>query len=168
MKKFVKKEELEYKQGYLVHDNVVVMPSHEVVVQANELAAQAEVLAFVLEHEEEINKASELYEMPKFKSTIGKPSVYLKAETKKLDEYTENIKDIIKEIKDKTTVEKANVQLDQFAELIEFAQADEILVDDCPDGYKFVDDPLGLTEDQISEIIIRMVQYAKEIQAVTA
>ena len=157
MAKYIKKEKLAIKDGRLVKKNkVVALFNYSIVRQYNELEMLLQK-AMYLNEQPDYQPAPTLkgfefesgFERSRFK--VEKP------ETPLTDKKFEEAMGFIKELKDCKRADDIDIIIERFADLLEFCEADEALVDECGcadrfDG-KYLGDPLELDVDRVKSAI---------------
>lgn len=157
MAKYIKKEKLAIKDGRLVKKNkVVALCNYSVVRQYNELEKLLQK-AMYLGGQPDYQPAPTLkgfefeseFERSRFK--VEKP------ETPLTDKKFEEAMGFIEELKDCKRADDINVIIEHFADLLEFCEADDALVDECGcadrfDG-KYLGNPLELDVDRAKSAI---------------
>lgn len=157
MAKYIKKSKLVIKDGRLVKKNkVVALCNYSVVRQYNELEKLLQK-AMYLGGQPDYQPAPTLkgfefeseFERSRFK--VENP------ETPLTDKKFEEAMGFIKELKDCKRADDVNVIIEHFADLLEFCEADEALVDECGcadrfDG-KYLGNPLELDVDRVKSAI---------------
>lgn len=151
---FVNKKDIEFKRGYFVVDNKIMMPATRVISEINKLSDLNDVINFINDNLDEIKDATEKKEMPKF-TPRAKVSIKQTPETPTLDEYVDKISTIMDEIEASTTLAKADkIVENSFADLLEFAHEDDVLLtDDFNPTHKMNMNPLNLSDEDIVELI---------------
>ena len=170
--RFVKKENLSYKNGYIVDVNGNVMALNDKVVrQVNEFNRLCDLLNFVHENEAKIDLALGEHELPKYEPSMESRYVIESApKTPKLDEHTKNIEDIIEEIDNKERVEGCSLIInDRFLDLLEFCEEDEVIVQDAPSELprRMLTNPLEIEGKHIILAVREFCENKEEIDAVT-
>lgn len=157
MAKYIKKSKLVIKDGRLVKKNkVMALCNYSIVRQYNELERLLQK-AMYLGEQPDYQPAPTLkgfefeseFERSRFK--VEKP------ETPLTDKKLEEAMGFIKELKDCKRADDVNVIIEHFADLLEFCEAEEALVDECScadrfDG-KYLGDPLELDVDRVKSAI---------------
>lgn len=170
--RFVKKEELLFKEGYLTIDGKIIAINNEVINQLNDLERVADVVNFVEDNKDKIDAAMNPVEMPKFKPSEYKScKVKHNYETPKLDAYVQNIEDIIKEIENKDEAENAaNILNEHYSELIDWISSDEVIILDDPVHVptKMYTNILNITVEMVTAVIADYVDNHDAVQAVCA
>lgn len=165
---FVNKKDIEFKRGYFVVDNKIMMPSSNVISEVNILSDLVDVMDFINDNLDEIKAASEKKEMPKFMPK-AKVSIKQTPNTPTLDEYVGKISDIMDEIETATTFAKADKIIENFfANLLEFAHEDDVLLtEDFNPTRRMNMNPLNLSDEKIVDFI-NIVLAAKDYIAAVA
>lgn len=165
---FVNKKDIEFKRGYFVVDGRIMMPATRVISEVNKLSDLNDVMGFIKDNLDEIKAASEKKEMPMF---MPKANVSIKQtpNTPTLDEYVDKISNIMDEIETATTFAKADkIVQNFFANLIEFAHEDDVLLtDDFNPTHRMNMNPLNLSDEDIVDFI-NVVLDAKDYIAAVA
>lgn len=164
---FVNKKDIEFKRGYFVVDNKIMMPSSDVISEVNILSELNDVMGFINDNFDEIKAATEKKEMPKF---VPKARISIKQtpDTPTLDEYVGKISNIMDEIETATTSAKADKLVENFfANLLEFAHEDDVLLtEDFNPARKMNKDPLNLSDEDIVDFINTVIDAKDYIAAV--
>lgn len=165
---FVNKKDIEFKRGYFVVDNKIMMPASKVISEVNKLSDLNDVMNFINDNLDEIKAASEKKEMPKFVPE-AKVSIKQTPNTPMLDEYVDKISNIMDEIETATTFAKADKIVENFfANILEFAHEDDVLLtDDFNPTYRMNMNPLNLSDEKIVDFI-NEVLAARDYIAVVA
>lgn len=164
---FVNKKDIEFKRGYFVVDNKIMIPSTRVISEVNKLSDLNDVMGFIKDNLDEIKAASEKKEMPKFMPK-AKVSIKQTPNTPTLDEYIDKISNIMDEIKTATTFAKADKIVENFfANLLEFAHEDDVLLtDDFNPTHRMNMNPLNLSDEDIVDFINAILDAKDYIAAV--
>lgn len=164
---FVNKKDIEFKRGYFVVDNKIMMPATKVISEVNKLSDLNDVMGFINDNLDEIKAASEKKEMPKFVPE-AKVSIKQKPNTPMLDEYVDKISNIMDEIETATTFAKADKIVENFfADLLEFAHEDDVLLtDDFNPTHRMNKNPLNLSDEKIIDFINEVLAARDYIAAV--
>lgn len=164
---FVNKKDIEFKRGYFVVDGKIMMPATRVFSEVNKLSDLNDVMGFIKDNLDEIEAASEKKEMPKFMPK-AKISIKQTPNTPALDEYVNKISTIMDEIEASTTLAKADkIVENSFADLIEFAHEDDVLLtDDFNPTHKMNMNPLNLSDEDIVDFINAVLDAKDYIAAV--
>lgn len=164
---FVNKKDIEFKRGYFVVDNKIMMPSSNVISEVNILSDLVDVMDFINDNLDEIKAASEKKEMPKFMPK-AKVSIKQTPNTPTLDEYVGKISDIMDEIEAATTFAKADKIIENFfANLLEFAHEDDVLLtEDFNSTRRMNMNPLNLSDEKIVDFINTVLAAKDYIAAV--
>lgn len=151
--KFVKKSDLEFDSGYLVHKGKIVAIDPAIVKQCNAFDLMVQKAEWIEANRIE-TKAAEPFER---KSMYEKPMRF-KAETPIADKKAEETVAWLKEKEDVETASRGNTIVEIFEEFVRFVVDGKVLlVDaepvrfDCP----VLGDPLAVTEEQVSELIVK-------------
>lgn len=164
---FVNKKDIEFKRGYFVVDNKIMMPSSNVISEVNILSELDDVMSFINDNLDEIKAATEKKEMPKF---VHKNRVSIKQtpNTPTLDEYVDKISNIMDEIEAATTFAKTDKIIeDFFANIIEFAHEDDVLLtEDFNPTRKMNMNPLNFSDKEIVGFINTVLAAKDYIAAV--
>lgn len=165
---FVNKKDIEFKRGYFVVDGKIMMPATRVISEVNKLSDLNDVMGFIKDNLDEIKAASEKKEMPMFMPK-AKVSIKQTPNTPTLDEYVDKISNIMDEIETATTFAKADkIVQNFFANLIEFAHEDDVLLtDDFNPTHRMNMNPLNLSDEDIVDFI-NVVLDAKDYIAAVA
>lgn len=165
---FVNKKDIEFKRGYFVVDGKIMMPATRVISEVNKLSDLNDVMGFIKDNLDEIKAASEKKEMPMFMPK-AKVSIKQTPNTPTLDEYVDKISNIMDEIETATTFAKADkIVQNFFANLIEFAHEDDVLLtDNFNPTHRMNMNPLNLSDEDIVDFI-NVVLDAKEYIAAVA
>lgn len=164
---FVNKKDIEFKRGYFVVDNKIMMPSSDIISEVNILSELNDVMGFINDNLDEIKAASEKKEMPKFVPE-AKVSIKQTPNTPTLDEYVDKISNIMDEIKAATTFSKADKIVENFfANILEFAHEDDVLLtEDFNPARKMNMNPLNLSDEKIIDFINTVIDAKDYIAAV--
>lgn len=164
---FVNKKEIEFKRGYFVVDNKIMMPASRVISEVNKLSDLNDVMGFINDNIDEIKAASEKKEMPKFVPE-AKVSIKQTPNTPTLDEYVDKISNIMDEIETATTFAKADKIVENFfANILEFAHEDDVLLtDDFNPTNRMNMNPLNLSDEKIVDFINEVLAARDYIAAV--
>lgn len=164
---FVNKKDIEFKRGYFVVDNKIMMPSSDVISEVNILSELNDVMGFINDNLDEIKAASEKKEMPKFVPE-AKVSIKQTPNTPTLDEYVDKLSNIMDEIEAATTLAKADKIVENFfANILEFAHEDDVLLtDDFNPARKMNMNPLNLSDENIIDFINTVIDAKGYIAAV--
>lgn len=164
---FVNKKDIEFKRGYFIVDNKIMMPPSDVISEVNQLSELNDVMGFIKNNIDEIKAASEKKEMPKF---VPKAKVSIKQtpNTPTLDEYVDKISNIMDEIETATTLAKADKIVENFfANILEFAHEDDVLLTDEFNPTRRMNmDPLNLSDEKIVDFINEVLAARDYIAAV--
>lgn len=164
---FVNKKDIEFKRGYFVVDNKIMMPSSDVISEVNILSELNDVMGFINDNLDEIKAAAEKKEMPKF---VPKAKVSIKQtpNTPTLDEYVDKISNIMDEIETATTFAKADKIVENFfANILEFAHEDDVLLtEDFNPARKMNMNPLNMSDKDIAHFINAVLEAKDYIAAV--
>lgn len=165
---FVNKKDIEFKRGYFVVDGKIMMPATRVISDVNKLSDLNDVMGFIKDNLDEIKAASEKKEMPMFMPK-AKVSIKQTPNTPTLDDYVDKISNIMDEIETATTFAKADkIVQNFFANLIEFAHEDDVLLtDDFNPTHRMNMNPLNLSDEDIVDFI-NVVLDAKDYIAAVA
>lgn len=164
---FVNKKDIEFKRGYFVVDGKIMMPATRVISEVNKLSDLNDVMGFIKDNLDEIKAASEKKEMPMFMPK-AKVSIKQTPNTPTLDEYVDKISNIMDEIETATTFAKADkIVQNFFANLIEFAHEDDVLLtDDFNPTHRMNMNPLNLSDEDIVDFINVVLDARDYIAAV--
>lgn len=164
---FVNKKDIEFKRGYFVVDNKIMMPSSDVISEVNILSELNEVMDFINNNLDEIKAALEEREMPKFMPK-AKVSIKQTPNTPTLDEYVGKISSIMDEIEAATTFPKMdNIVENLFANILEFAHEDDVLLaEDFNPTRRMNMNPLNLSDEKIIDFINEVLAARDYIAAV--
>lgn len=164
---FVNKKDIEFKRGYFVVDNKIMMPSSDVISEVNILSELNDVMGFINNNLDEIKAASEKKEMPKFVPE-ARVSIKQTPNTPTLDEYVDKISNIMDEIEAATTFAKADKIVENFfANSLEFAHEDDVLLtEDFNPTRKMNMNPLNLSDKKIIDFINTVIDAKDYIAAV--
>ena len=164
---FVNKKDIEFKRGYFVVDNKIMMPSSDVISEVNILSELNDVMGFINDNLDEIKAASEKKEMPKFVPE-AKVSIKQTPNTPTLDEYVDKISNIMDEIEAATIFSKADKIVENFfANILEFAHEDDVLLtEDFNPARKMNMNPLNLSDEKIIDFINTVIDAKDYIAAV--
>lgn len=164
---FVNKKDIEFKRGYFVVDNKIMMPSTDVIAEVNRLSDLNDVMNFIDDNLDEIKAASEKKEMPKF-TPKAKVSIKQTLETPTLDEYVDKISTIMDEIESTTILTKTDkIAENFFADLLEFAHEDDVLLtEDFNPTRKMKMNPLNINDEEIIDFINTVLKTKDYIAAV--
>lgn len=150
--KFVKKSDLEFDSGYLVHKGEIVAIDQSIVKQCNAFDLMVQKAEWIEANRIEA-KAAEPFER---KSMYEKPMRF-KAETPLADKKAEDTLAWLKEKEDVDTARCGNEIVGIFEEFVRFVVDDKVMLTegkverfDCP----VLGDPLAITEEQVSELIV--------------
>lgn len=164
---FVNKKDIEFKRGYFVVDNKIMMPSSDVISEVNILSDLDDVIGFIKDNLDEIKAASEKKEMPVF---VPKAKVAIKrtTDTPTLDEYVDKISNIMEEIEATTIFAKTDEIVENFfANLLEFAHEDDVLLtDEFNPARKMNMNPLNLSVEEIVDFVNVVLEEKDYIAAV--
>lgn len=164
---FVNKKDIEFKRGYFVVDDKIMMPSSDIISEVNQLSELNDVMRFIDDNLDEIKAASEKKEMPKF---VPKAKVSIKhtPNTPKLNEYVDNISNIMDEIEATTIFAKTSKIVENFfANIIEFAHEDDVLLTDEFNPTRRMNmDPLNFSDEKIIDFINEVLAARDCIAAV--
>lgn len=164
---FVNKEDIEFKRGYFVVDNKIMMPSSDIISEVNQLSELNDVMDFIKNNIDEIKAASEKKEMPKF---VPEAKVLIKQtpNTPTLDEYVDKISNIMDEIEAATIFPKADKILENFfANILEFAHEDDVLLtDEFNPARRMNMNPLNLSDENIIDFVNSVLDAKDYIAAV--
>lgn len=165
---FVNKKDIEFKRGYFVVDGKIMMPATRVISEVNKLSDLNDVMGFIKDNLDDIKAASEKKEMPMFMPK-AKVSIKQTPNTPTLDEYVDKISNIMDEIETATTFAKVDkIVQNFFANLIEFAHEDDVLLtDDFNPTHRMNMNPLNLSDEDIVDFI-NVVLDAKDYIAAVA
>ena len=164
---FVNKKDIEFKRGYFVVDNKIMMPSSNIISEVNILSELNDVMGFINDNLDEIKAATEKKEMPKF-TPEAKVSIKQTPNTPTLDEYVDKISNIMDEIETATTFAKADKIVENFfANILEFAHEDDVLLtEDFNPARKMNMNPLNLSDEKIIDFINTVIDAKDYIAAV--
>lgn len=164
---FVNKKDIEFKRGYFVIDDKIMMPSSNVISEVNMLSELSDVMGFINDNLDEIKAATEKKEMPKFVPK-AKVSIKQKPNTPTLDEYVDKISNIMDEIETATTFAKADKIVENFfVNLLEFAHEDDVLLTDEFNPTRRMNmNPLNLSDEEIIDFINSVLDAKDYIAAV--
>lgn len=164
---FVNKKDIEFKRGYFVVDNKIMMPSPDVISEINQLSELNDVMDFIKNNIDEIKAASEKKEMPKFVPE-AKVSIEQTPDTPMLDEYINKISNIMDEIEVATIFAKADKIVENFfANIFEFVHEDDVLLtDDFNPTRRMNRNPLNLSDENIIDFINSVLDAKDYIAAV--
>lgn len=164
---FVNKKDIEFKRGYFVVDNKIMMPSSDIISEVNQLSELNDVMDFIKNNIDEIKAASEKKEMPKFVPE-AKVSIKQTPNTPTLDEYVDKISNIMDEIENATTFAKADKIVENFfANILEFAHEDDVLLtEDFNPARKMNMNPLNLSDEKIVDFVNVVLEEKDYIAAV--
>lgn len=164
---FVNKKDIEFKRGYFVVDNKIMMPSSDIISEVNQLSELNDAMGFIKDNIDEIKAASEKKEMPKF---VPKTKVTIKQtpDTPTLDEYVDKISNIMEEIEATTIFAKTDEIVGNFFDnLLEFAHEDDVLLtEDFNPVRKMNMNPLNLSDEEIVDLINEVLATKDYIAAV--
>lgn len=164
---FVNKKDIEFKRGYFVVDNKIMMPASDVISEVNQFSDLDDVMVFIKDNLDEIKAASEKKEMPVF---VPKDTVTTKrtTDTPTLDEYVDKISNIMDEIEAATIFAKADKIVENFfANLLKFAHEDDVLLtDESNPARKMNMNPLNLSVEEIVDFINEVLAARDYIAAV--
>lgn len=165
--KFVNKKDIEFKRGYFVVDNKIMMPATKIISEVNKLSDLNDVMNFINDNLDEIKAASKKKEMPKFVPE-AKVSIKQTPNTPTLDEYVDKISNIMDEIEAATTFAKADKIVENFfANILEFAHEDDVLLtDDFNPTHRMNMNPLNLSDEKIVDFINEVLAARDYIAAV--
>lgn len=151
--KFVKKSDLEFDSGYLVHKGEIVAVDPAIVKQCNTFDLMVQKAEWTEASRIEA-KAAEPFER---KSMYEKPMTF-DAETPIADKKAEDTLAWLKEKEDVEAACNGNLIVDVFEEFVRFVVDDKVMLTDgkverfdCP----VLGDPLAITEEQVSELIVK-------------
>lgn len=151
--KFVKKSDLKFDSGYLVHEGKIVAVDPAIVKQCNAFDLMVQKAEWIEANRIEA-KAAEPFER---KSMYEKPMTFM-AETPIADKKAEDTVAWLKEKENVETASRGNTIVEIFEEFVRFVVDGKVLlVDaepvrfDCPE----LGDPLAITEEQVSELIVK-------------
>ena len=149
--KFVKKYDLEFDSGYLVHKGDIVAVDPAIVKQCNAFDLMIQKAEWIEANKIEA-KAAEPFER---KSMYEKPMIF-EAETPLADKKAEETVAWLKEKEDVEAATRGNTIVEVFEEFLRFVvDRKVVLVDaepvrfDCP----VLGDPLAITEEQVRGLI---------------
>lgn len=149
--KFVKKSDLKFDSGYLVHKGKIVAVDPAIVKQCNAFDLMVQKAEWTEANRIEA-KAAEPFER---KSMYEKP-MHFKAETPIADKKVEDTMAWLKEKEDVEAACHGNKVVDIFEEFVRFVVNDKVMLTggdverfDCP----VLGDPLAVTEEQVAELI---------------
>ena len=164
---FVNKKDIEFKRGYFVVDDKIMMPSSDVISEVNQLSELNDVMGFIKNNIDEIKAASEKKEMPKFVPE-AKVSIKQTPNTPTLDEYVDKISNIMDEIETATIFAKADKIVENFfANILEFAHEDDILLtEDFNPTHRMNMNPLNLSDENIIDFVNSVLDAKDYIAAV--
>lgn len=164
---FVNKKDIEFKRGYFVVDNKIMMPSSDVISEVNILSELNDVMDFINDNLDEIKAATEKKEMPKFVPE-AKVSIKRTSNTPTLDEYVDKISNIMNEIEAVTIFSKTDKIVENFfTNILEFAHEDDVLLtEDFNPARKMNMDPLNLSDENIIDFINSVLDAKDYIAAV--
>lgn len=165
---FINKKDIEFKRGYFVVDDKIMMPTTKVISEVNKLSDLNDVMDFIKDNLDEIKAASEKKEMPKFMPK-AKVSIKQTPNTPTLDEYVDKISNIMDEIETATTFAKTDKIVENFfANLLEFAREDDVLLtDDFNPTHRMNMNPLNLSDEEIVDFINAVLDAKDYIAAVS-
>lgn len=164
---FVNKKDIEFKRGYFIVDNKIMMPASRVISEVNKLSDLNDVMNFINDNLDEIKAASEKKEMPKFVPE-ARISIKQTPNTPTLDEYVDKISNIMDEIETATTFAKADKIVEKFfANILEFAHEDDVLLtDDFNPTRRMNMNPLNLSDEKMVDFINEVLAARDYIAAV--
>lgn len=164
---FVNKKDIEFKRGCFIVDGKIMMPSSDVVSEANILSELNDVMDFINDNLDEIKAATEKKEMPKF-APKAKVSIKQTPDTPALDEYVGMISNIMDEIETATTFAKTDKIVENFfANILEFAHEDDVLLtEDFNPARKMNMNPLNMSDKDIVNSINAVLEAKDYIAAV--
>lgn len=135
--KIYKKEELKYKNGYIVNGDDVIVVDPAVVHQANELESKLQKACHdhgLRDAEEKLRKS--LDDASEFsRISEHKPNIKLSIETPHLDKAVDEAEAIMDELDSLADANKAHAMLNDYAKLLEFVHEDFVV---CYDGAPLV------------------------------
>ena len=164
---FVNKKDIEFKRGYFIVDNKIMMPASRVISEVNKLSDLNDVMNFINDNLDESKAASEKKEMPKFVPE-ARISIKQTPNTPTLDEYVDKISNIMDEIETATTFAKADKIVEKFfANILEFAHEDDVLLtDDFNPTRRMNMNPLNLSDEKMVDFINEVLAARDYIAAV--
>ena len=158
--KFVKKSDLKFDSGYLVHEGEIVAVDPAIVKQCNAFDLMVQKVEWIEANKIEA-KATEPFER---KSMYEKPMVF-EAETPIADKKAEETVAWLAEKEKVNTARHGNNIVEVFEEFVRFVVDDKVLlVDaepvrfDCP----VLGNPLAITEEQVHELIVEHADAVME------
>lgn len=151
---FINKKDIEFKRGYFVVDDKIMMPTPELVSQVNKLAYLNDVMKFIAENLDEIKAATEKKEVPTF-TPQAVVSIKQTPNTPNLDEYVDKISSIMDEIEATAIFAKADkIVTEYFDALLEFAHEEDVLLSESFNhSFKMVMNPLNFDDEKIIDFI---------------
>ena len=156
--KLVKKSKLEFVDGYFYLKDKLVAIDPKVVCELNELE-QSYQEALYLKN----NKPIEEPEPYEFKTAIKVKSLEVEADTPLLEEKINTAIKLCEELDSHASAEAANRVFNQLKDLINWADANKVLVNTKPGRAPlpvdtlFVGDPTELTPEKISKLVMDIV-----------
>ena len=164
---FVNKKDIEFKRGYFIVDNKIMMPSSDVISEVNQISELNDVVSFIKNNIDEIKAASEKKEMPKFVPE-AKISIKQTPNTPTLDEYVDKISNIMDEIEAATIFTKTDKIVENFfANILEFTHEDDVLLTDEFNPTRRMNmNPLNLSDEDIIDFVNSVLDAKDYIAAV--
>lgn len=154
--KMIKKENCEYKSGYIVSGDEVVCIDNEVVALLNRLDIDAQRARFDRENKVEAHEYKCF--TPKSEHHV---EVMAGVETPKLDKFAEEALELMEEIDQLNNAEKVNIYLRGLGPVLSFIDEDYVLAIDQPKQLRFdlptIGNPLELDFEKLSEIVVEMI-----------
>lgn len=157
--KIYKKEELEYKDGYIVKgDEVLELPA-DLCATLDALELDCQRAAWKREH-----KLPPVPKVPEFerKSEFGPAHVLVEPLTPNLDEFVTQAEKIMAELDDVEAGEKVNAYLKKIEPVFRFVNGDSVVASGaCPWRFDLptVGNPLELTEDKVIGLVFGIFGY---------
>lgn len=154
--KMFKKEEVEYKNGYLVCGDEIVGIDNEVVDLANKLETDSQRASFKRTHGCDYSPCDSCDE--KFARTSERVSPVIRVDTPMLDKKAKQAMQMMDEIDAMATADEVNDYLRGIDPLVRFAENDFIIACEHGEQHRFdvptLGDPTKWTVQSISETVM--------------
>lgn len=167
MIKYVPKDQLTYKKGYLLDAEGNVVNSHALVEQATRIDIMAQLVNFYKDNKAEVDAYVDA-EKPVMKLAKNKPHVVIETETEKLDAYIETIKGIFEDVEKLDSADKIEEQMNSMPELIDFLNSDDVLIDyDHCTTERIPINVLGIDIDDVQHMLTIYYDNHDKIRAIS-
>lgn len=165
VKKFVRKDRLSYKSGYLVtKKGKIRQPEGHVVFKLNQIDRAYQIAQVIIQRKAEAtDDVVNLEDTVKLVSEYDNP-IKAKAETPVLDQKIADAKEIMKELDRKSKAETSNKLLDYYKDVFQFVNEDCFI---CENSIAFnlpvIGNPLELETEELVGIIDTIAQASEYV-----